>query len=210
MILKNDYGQTQNLIVGDLTRGDVPQVDHADIVYSVPPWNPGTEKWWRRDAKAPPSESYEVLLDSWCQCVASINPCHVLCEQSCNDKHRAMYDNAVSRCSDWKLPLYETWTVFYGSPGSCSCTRPNTLLHYGHKPLTTNPSGMSGEAMVLRAFEGLYLLPEMIVCDPCMGKGMASRMAHFLGCSCAGMEINKHRLDYAIKWLMKRGYKIAT
>lgn len=208
MLLKNDKGQMQNLVVGDLTRGYIPQIEHADIVYSDPPWNPGNEKWWRKHAMVDPPESYNKLLDAWCQCVAALKPRHVFCEQSHNAKHRAMHEDAVSRCAIWELPLCETWTVFYGSPGSRSCLRPNTLLHYGREPIATDPSGMSGEPMTIRVFEGLALAPGMVICDPCIGKGMTSRMAHYFGCHCAGMELNKYRLDYTITWLVKHGYEI--
>ena len=176
------------------------------LVYSDPPWNPGNEKWWRRHARAEPPIAYDQLLDAWCNCVAACCPRDVFCEQSFNAKHRSLFIDAVARCPGWQLPLLKEWTVYYGSPGSRSCLRPNALLHFGSIPLTTDPSGLSGEAMTQRVFDGLALPSGTYVADPCMGKGMTSRQAHKHGCHCFGTELNAARLDYAIKWLLKNGY----
>lgn len=206
-------GQAQGLAVADLLDGAGRLIEEhrgrsVVLVYSDPPWNPGNEKWWRRHAGAEPPVDYRHLLDAWCAVVAAVQPRHVFCEQSVNPGHRKMFTDAVARCGEWFLPLIEEWTVYYGSPGSRSCVRPNVLLHFGHERLTTDPSGMRGEAMTRRVFEGLdHTCVRYLVVDPCMGKGMTSRMAHEFGLDCLGTEINARRLDYAIRWLLKRGYR---
>jgi hypothetical protein len=134
----------------------------------------------------------------------------VFCEQSVNAKHRGMFLAAVARCSGWELPLLEEWTVYYGSPGSRSCVRPNTLLHFGGEKLAGDPSGLSGEAMTRCVFDALGLPAGTVVADPCMGKGMTSRQAHEHGCDCFGTELNPARLEKTIAWLLKRGYREVT
>lgn len=178
-------GQRQMLAVADLL-GNGPSVllsmvDRVDVVYSDPPWNPGNEKWWRRHAGAEPPTDYNRLLDAWCGLVSRLGPKHIFCEQSFNEKHSRMMLDAVGRCATWSLPLLDQWTVYYGSPGSRSCQRPNALLHFGNVRISTDPTGMSGEPMTRKVFEGLDLRPGMTVADPCMGKGMTSRQAHEWG-----------------------------
>ena len=217
-VFRHGSGLCQRLAVADLlnSEGDGWVWNsfggRVEIIYSDPPGNPGNQQWWRRDAGVEPPESYDRLLDAWCWCVATLRPEHVLCEQSVNPKHRGLFMAAVARCVGWRLPLLEEWTVYYGSPGSRSCVRPNTLLHFGRVPLTTDPSGLRGEEMTRRVFQGLGIpkspeyLGAFIVADPCMGKGMTSRMAHEFGCHCYGTELNPKRLDYAIRWLLRQGY----
>lgn len=205
--------QTQRLAVADLLSGGGETLlgmrdgRRVAVVYSDPPWNPGNEKWWRRHAGAEPPTDYNHLLDAWCACVAAFEPLHVFCEQSVNPKHRAMFTDAVARCPGWAFPLIEQWMVYYGSPGSRSCSRPNTLLHFGHEPIATDPTGMSGEAMTRTVFDGLRLAPGDLVADPCMGKGMTSRQAHLHGLECIGTELNAARLDKTVAWLLKHGYR---
>ena len=180
----------------------------APLVYSDPPWNPGNEKYWRRHAGASPPDSYDRLLDAWCGLVARIGPRDVFCEQSTQSKHRDLFFAAVERCEAWRLPLLEQWTVYYGTPGpGRDCVRPNVLLHFGSAPLATDPSGMRGVPMTRRVFEGIDLPHGSLVVDPCMGKGMTSRLAHERGWNVVGTELNSRRLDYTIAWLMKRGYE---
>lgn len=210
---KHPNGLVQMLAVADLREG--PDVflgltgGVIDIVYSDPPWNPGNEKYWRTHAGATPVDEggYDVLLDSWCACIAGTSPAHVFCEQSFNDKHRALFTAAVERCDGWDLPLLEEWTVYYGSPGSRGCSRPNKLLHFGHVPITTDPSGLRGQKMTRVVCDGLDLPAGGTIADPCMGKGMTSREAHGHGWHCVGTELNPKRLEKTIAWLLKKGYE---
>ena len=210
MRLVHPNGQWQSLVVADLRAGGVWTFREAAtgvrIIYSDPPWNPGNEKWWRRHAGVEPPPDYAGLLDAWCTDVTHHTIEHVFCEQSVNPRHRQLFLDAVTRCPSWRLPLLEEWTVYYGSPGSRSCTRPNTLLHFGQRRLRTDPSGLSGEAMTSCVFEGLIYPTGTIVGDPCMGKGMTSRLAHAAGWCCVGTELNERRLDYAVRWLTRQGY----
>ena len=206
---------TQRLAVGDLLDGGgnallVMCPPGPMLVYSDPPWNPGNEKWWRRHADVDPPVEYGDFLAAWCRAVSGCHPLHILCEQSSNLKQCGLLLDAVSRCPGWALPLLEQFTVYYGSPGSAGCRRMNVLLHFGTEPLTTGPSGMHGEAMTRRVFEGLRLPPNITVADPCLGKGMTSRMAHYFGLHCIGTELNPRRLDYAIHWLQRQGYEERT
>lgn len=204
-------GMVQRLAVADLLNGGggllrSMAADPVPLVYSDPPWNPGNEKWWRRHAGAEPPADYNHFLDAWCRTVAAFAPLHVFSEQSANDRHRGMFLDAVGRCPGWTLPLLEQWTVYYGSPGSASCRRPNVLLHFGTDPLRTDPSGMAGVPMTRRVFEGISLDAPVTVADPCMGKGMTSRLAHDRVWNVVGTELNARRLDYTIRWLLKAGY----
>lgn len=208
-------GPVQQLAVADLVNGGdrvflSMTPSGIPVIYSDPPWNPGNEKWWRRHAGFDPPNGYDVLLDTWCATVAACHPEHVFCEQSFNDRHRAMFVDAVDRCPGWDLPLLEEWTVYYGSPGSHGCSRPNALLHFGRVPLATDPSDLRGIHMTRCVFEGLSYPPGSTVGDPCIGKGMTSRLAHEQGWNCVGIELNGKRLDFAIRWLLKKGYREST
>jgi hypothetical protein len=175
------------------------------IVYSDPPWNPGNEKWWRRYAGASEPSDYRNLLDAWCRCVAGCNPTDIFCEQSINDKHRSMFTQAAERCVEWHLPLLEGWVVCYGPK---SARLQNKLLHYGHVPILTDPTGMHGEPMTRCVVDGLGLHDEAAVfIDPCTGLGMTSRQAHLHSADFIGTELNETRLDKTIKWLIKHGYR---
>lgn len=212
---RHPCGQRQWLAVADLcaTGGAVLRAAAAEhraevrVVYSDPPWNPGNEKYWRRHAGAAPPVAYAALLDAWCA-TATAWPTveHILCEQSASATHRQLFHDAVARCAAWSLPLREEWVVYYGSPGSRSCVRPNVLLHFGHQALRTDPTGLRGEPMTYRVFEGLALARRAVVADPCLGKGMTSRMAHQFGLNCLGIELNSARLAYAERWLARQGY----
>jgi len=197
---------TQQLAVADiLTQKDVftDLISRPiTVVYSDPPWNPGNEKWWRRHADVEPPDSYDALLDAWCSCVTECRPAHIFCEHSAIPRHRAMMMAAIERCREWTLPLQIEWTVYYGSP-----KRPNVLLHFGTSLIATDPAGMSGEAMTLTALVGLGYPPGVTIADPCIGKGMVSRLAHKLGWNCVGTELNPKRLDRTIEWLLKHGYR---
>lgn len=207
-------GLTQRLAVADLLDGGastfrslIPAA--GAVVYSDPPWNPGNEKWWRRHAGAAPPESYDRMLDAWCRAISACNPPHVFCEQSANDRHCEMLLEAVRRCPRWILPLKEEWTVYYGSPGSRSCVRPNRLLHFGKERLRGDPTGLRGEAMTKHVFDALALPAGTTVADPCMGKGMTSRQCHLHGLHAIGTELNPARLAKAMDWLTRRGYQIS-
>ena len=202
----------QDLAVADLLDGggdvlaELVRGRDVAMVYSDPPWNPGNEKWWRRHAGAEPPDSYDHLLDAWCACVAACRPAHVFSEQSVNEKHRKMFTDAVDRCDGWTLPLLEEWTVYYGSGGSRSCIRPNKLLHFGTQQLATDPTDLRGIKMTECVFDGLGLPARSLVVDPCMGKGMTSRVSHSHGLCCVGTELNPKRLAKTQEWLLKHGY----
>jgi hypothetical protein len=181
----------------------------VDLVYSDPPWNPGNEKYWRNHAEASESTGYAAFLAAWVNCASlgiAKGARHVFTEQSANDEHRQLTVAAMEHAG-CGVPL-EQWTVYYGSPGSASVRRPNVLLHYGIERLPTDPSGMAGEAMTIRVCAGLSLPPGSLVLDPCMGKGMTSRMAHYFDWDCIGTEINAGRLSKTIGWLRGQGYVV--
>ncbi len=181
------------------------------IVYSDPPWNHGNATYWRTHANKEPCEDYNGFLDTFCKYVsASINrgATDIFTEQSFNEKHRKIYYSAVER-AQWSLPLIDEKIVYYGSPGSRSVKRPNSLLHYGDTKLTTNPSGLAGEPMTIRVCASLKKRHPngTWIVDPCIGKGMTSRMAVYFQWNCLGIEINPKRLQKAIDWLLNRGFK---
>ncbi len=196
--------QWQSLTVCDITktRPDLPEVD---FVYSDPPWNPGNEKYWRTHAKTGESSGYDAFLMAWCRVVVAFNPSKVLVEQSANWEHANQLIAATAMCDGWRWPLLEHWQIEYSRPA-----RPNRLLHFGWRRLATDPSGMTGEKMTLRVFDGLPLHPGMTVGDPCMGKGTTSRVAHHYGLNCVGTEMNPTRLEVTISWLLRRGYEVQS
>jgi hypothetical protein len=210
---------TQILINGDLEDAKTIALfysivpDKVRLVYSDPPWNPGNATYWRTHAGVGPCASYDSFLDRWTSVVSKCilqGATDVFTEQSINDKHRDMFISAVQRQESWKLPLVEQWTVFYGSPGSASVRRPNSLLHFGSSLLRTDPQNMAGEPMTLRVCAGISAPPGSWIVDPCIGKGMTSRMAVYFSWNCIGIEINAKRLSVTIEWLKRQGYEVKS
>jgi hypothetical protein len=115
--------------------------------------------------------------------------------------------DATERSSLWSLSLLETWTVLYGG---ASARRPNALLHFGRHRIRTDPSGMANEPMTVRVCAGVNVFPGSWIVDPCMGKGMTSRMAHYFQWNAVGMELNPKRLALTVKWLERHGYEVET
>lgn len=214
-------GLVQTFLCGDLMDSSVVDWyrDHlpgaVGLVYSEPPWNPANAHIWRSladkacaDRRFGPCTSYDTLLDRWCEVVSlslQRGARDVFCAQSMDERHHAMFMAAVQRAG-WSVVELERWSVFYGSPGSAGCRTPNLLLHFGSTPLATDPSGMRGEAAALRVCAGLAMAPGETVVDPCIGKGMTSRIAHYFGWSVVGSEINPARLATAVQWLGQQGY----
>lgn len=212
----NNHRQTQIFICGDIQQeGGVYflsaiQDKKIPIVYSDPPWNPGNAKWWRRHAGLDTTCDYQNFMVRWVDLVMACRGLkHIFCEQSYNEKHQQFLFNAISQY-DQTFPLLEQWRVFYGSPGGKSCVRPNTLLHFGQDRLKSNPEGMRGEGMTRTVFDGLCIGASDWIVDLCIGKGMTSRMAHYYGGNCIGVELNDKRINYAISWLRKQGYDISA
>ena len=202
-------GLVQRLAVADLTKGGaeklvsmVPDGRHV-VVYGDPPWSAGNEKYWRRYAKEEPPANYSELLDGWCRAAAALATRHIFCEQSVNGAHNRLFIDVALGTEGWHFPLLERWTVAYGSG---KAKRPNLLLHFGHDPLTTDPTGMNGPKMTRRVFDGIDWSDSPVVVDPCMGLGMTSRLSHERGVDCVGTELNAKRLDRTIAWLLKKGY----
>lgn len=183
-----------------------------ELVYSDPPWNPGNRKYWRTKAEADHDGSYGWFLDIWCglvgECIQEHGTRHVFTEQSYDDDHRSSFLNTVRMTESWDLPLQDRFTVFYGSPGSRSRQNPNMLLHFADTPLQTDPSGLDGEPMTIRACAGVDVGPEATVFDPCIGKGMTSRMALYYQWDCIGTEINPKRLGKTITWLERHDFEV--
>lgn len=206
---------TQVLIRGDLEdpatldlyQRHLPERIHA--VYSDPPWNPGNATYWRTHAKDGRAASYDRFLDGWCA-VAELcqerGAVAVLVEQSANVAHQDLLRAAIRRCPGWRLRERSVYAVQYGSGAKML---PNALLHFGGPDLTTDPTGMYGEPMTLRAVFGTTPTPGHALVDPCTGKGMTSRTAHALGLHFVGSELNPERLGVTIKWLERQGYAVA-
>lgn len=207
----------QRLLCADLEHSDTFSKIKAmlpkrvALVYSDPPWNPGNATYWRTHANKEPCASYPDFLDKWIDIVVECierGARDVFVEQSQIVKHKEMFYEAIKRHEEWCLNLLETWTVYYGSPGSASVRRPNLLIHYGLEKIKTNPEGMAGEPMTIRVCAGLERRQGIWVVDPCMGKGMTSRMAVYFDWNAVGVELNQKRLGYTIKWLEKQGYTV--
>jgi hypothetical protein len=195
----------QRLAIGDLCNGGVAVLSRmidrpVGVVYSDPPWSPGNETYWRTYAGAGLGD-YQRFLNAWVDAVLACPGLrHVFCEQSENDGHRQLFLDVVRQREF--LPLIEEWTVVYSAQ-----RRPNRLLHFGEDPLTTDPSGMSGDPMTAKVFEGIRDLAGATVLDPCTGRGTTSRIAHRFGLNFIGLELSEKRLNQTVQWLLKQGYK---
>ena len=179
----------------------------AWLVYSDPPWDPGNEKYWRRHARlTPPAAGFDRLMDAWVACCLAADPEHVLVEMSIHADRNRWFFEAVARAgAAWRWPEQRRYEVRYSSQ-----KLPNLLVHYGPRPLTTDPSGLHGQPMSHTAFAGLGLPRGSLVVDPCTGLGMTSRLAHIFGCHYAGTELNPTRLARTAAWVEKKGYRPRT
>lgn len=193
-------GQQQIMRIQDISE-DGCAYSKADIVYSDPPWSPGCLKWWYTYAGRSSSCGYEMFLASLCARIARVTPQHVFIEQSINTEHREMLLSAIGSCASWMLPLAGIYECVYGRP-----RRPNVLLHWGFASLRTDPSMRHGVDLVRVALQGTGGLMGRIIYDPCMGKGATSRVAHEMGASFVGHEMNSRRAGCAIGWLKRHGY----
>jgi hypothetical protein len=184
--------------------------ERIELIYSDPPWNPGNRKYWRTHANKDHDGSYNDFLTKWTDlvnyCIENKETSHVFTEQSYNDEHREMF---LEHADKWALPLRDKYKVFYGSPGSRSRQNPNMLLHFSKIPLRTNPTGLDGEVMTIRACAGTNIDSGATVLDPCMGKGMTSRMALYFQWNCIGTELNSKRLGKAITWLERHNFEVS-
>lgn len=184
--------------------------DDVATVISDPPWSPSYAKLWRKMAEVSPAVTYSNLMRCWTQ-IASMciqRGAEVLIERSTEVKNNVAFFEAVAERPTWSLSLLEKWSVFYGSPGSGGVRTPNDLLHFGSRHLTTDPTGLTGEPMFIRTCAGLGLRTGSVLVDPCIGKGMTSRMAHYFDANCIGSELNQKRVDAALAWLKFQGYTI--
>lgn len=209
---------TQTMAVADLEDPDhvdrirdlLPSI--VELVYSDPPWDSGNRKYWRTKADTDHDGSYDAFLDAWCglvgECIRDRGTEHVFTEQSFNDEPRQQFFDAIDRAEDWTLPLDDQFKVFYGSPGSRSRQNPNMLLHFSETELQTDPTGLDGEPMTIRACAGADAGPGSTVFDLCMGKGMTSRMALYYQWDCVGTEINPKRLGKTITWLERKNFDV--
>ncbi len=205
-LLRTDLQDPKTL---DLYRRILP--DAVQTVYSDPPWNPGNASYWRTHAGLEACASYNAFLDAWIAVVVeaiSRGAQDVCTEQSIKKEHCDMLLKRIEANPGWTLPLLERWKVYYGSPNSAGCRLPNELLHFGKTPLLTDPEGMRAEPMTIRVCAGLKLQPGATLVDPCMGKGMSSRMAHYFGMNCVGSELNPKRLAVTLEWLRGQGYTV--
>jgi hypothetical protein len=219
---------TQVLACADLCREETlrwydrvlrPRSGRVWAVYSDPPWNPGNEKYWRTHATAAvgaeliaPSGGYDAFQAGWCGAAALAvqnGAQHLLVEQAANPDHQAYLVRGLE-VAGVDLPLQDTWMVHYGGTGKAARQRPNTLMHFGRRRLTTDPSDMNGESMTTRAMMGLGLRAGDVVVEPCVGKGMTSRTAHALGVGLVGTELNPMRLAESVRWLECQGYTITS
>lgn len=188
----------------DIVRAQLPERVRA--VYTDPPWNIGISSMFRTRVGLEPCTSYPRLMDAWAAVVGecqSRGATDVIVDHSMDDTQRRTCIDAINRCPRWTLPHVEQWVVQYGSP-----PRKNMLLHYGKSRLGVDLTGMSSESLLKKAFAGLNLSPGDWIVDPCMGKGMTSRISHGFNCNVLGTELSLDRLKLAVSWLQKKGYTV--
>lgn len=211
--LRNN-GNVQWLVCHDLREGPLPfsalvsNMPGRVVVISDPPWSPSDERAWRKLANADAVENYDVFLESWCSSVAAASPKHVFCIIKNNfDECLNRLLRAINRCAQWSTTLLEHFPVYYGAPGA-QCRNINELLHFGQTKadmLKTDPSNLKGIEISRCVLRGL---PDDfdVVGDPCIGRGLSSRIAHEFDKNCIGCEINIWRLKQAVNWLKSHGY----
>lgn len=207
--------RTQILAIADLETADGVDLlrymmpDQCRAVYAAPPWSTASATNWRVLAGDPRGGQYPLLVRqmvSVMRAAVERGAADVLLEV---DPSAADQIEATMVESGWPVPRQALYDVYYGTPGRASRRSTSLLLHYGARPLATDPSLLRSEAMVIRAFAGLRLAPGDVVVDPFIGIGMASRVAHYFDCDAVGTDLNPKRLAVTARWLETQGYTVS-
>lgn len=175
-------------------------------VYTDVPWDPGIATAFRTKIGLAPCRDFRALMRHLIQvydaCIIR-GATDILIEHSASETSHGPFLAEAEKALLGSLPMRRISTV-YGSP-----KRPALLFHFGHRPLSWTPQGLSGPSLVETSLRGVGGLAagEWVV-DPCIGQGMTSRVAHKLGLNCFGTELGPMRLAKTVAWLRKKGYSV--
>lgn len=175
-----------------LTYAGVP-----DVVYTDPPWNKGNARAFR--TKAGDSRAVDFLgslLPAILSVVKGVE--HAAIEMGnfhADDLRWLITSKGGVVLADWKITYYRK--------------NPSRLLHCtftGEPPLVDSCDGMDDDDTPQWFLERVAS-KGCVVFDPCMGRGLTSRVADDLGMKALGMELHPRRLAVSIDRLVDRGYK---
>jgi hypothetical protein len=205
-------GLTQRLAVIDLDSEDgvaraiAMLPDEIRVVYTDPVWDARIATAFRTGAGLFPCKDFGALMDRLAQVYEACRvrgAADIFVEHSADPAKHEQFLEAASRYAFGRGPMRKIETT-YGSP-----KRPAILFHFGLRPPNEKIDGLSGPRLVetaLRSIGGVRAGAWVV--DPCIGQGMTSRVAHKLGFSCFGTELDPKRLAKTVAWLAKKGYQI--
>ena len=194
------------LINGDITKGSIDklmQTEKFDILYSDPPWGLGNLKFWNTmNAKMNNVNKFEVNWENFIKCF-----CNIINQYS--KEHSVIIIEMGLKFSDHFRNIIEEHTRFkmkqifntrYRGGGKLL---PLHIMYFSNdNPLSfneeiiTNTYGDDCTDKIIKqcAYDNAVIL------DPCCGFGRTLRMANKYNMIFRGNEINKARLDKAIKY----------
>ena len=164
-----------------------------DLLYCAPPnsdWMP----WWRRQAGLSCQSDYEKFIRSWldvvlqvdaAECHLEVGVCRSLVEPVLDD-HYAIKHEQPAR--------YAAPSTARGTGMSRSRSARFTRLSYSRRPSLVVPTVESSDAFLQARLKGA---PKSVCFDPCIGKGLLSRIAVDFGHECHGIELNADRIKSA-------------
>lgn len=194
---------SHRLLCGDITSGAITSImgnELADVIYSDPPWGPGNQQYWHtmRERGAAPRTSWSDFLAAFCVACATHRRPDAPVFVEMGPRWLDELDTAMRSVG---LVKQRQWSILYGAKKK---PHPNAVTLYGPTDIAIDlPDPPFGEP-VTRAILGAVVTPGMVVLDPCTGLGMTARIAHTLGASFRGTEMNAVRLERTAAWLRKR------
>ena len=179
------------------------------MVYSDPPWNKGNARYWRTHAGLSREvDFYNNFLPIFFSNVEILNPIYFFMEVPFKN-----YERILDIAKQKNFIIKGNWIVYYGASVTLNyikcCGRPNRIICFSKKeiPSDFDPIGLKGIALTEYVFSYFHKKNEIVV-DPCIGRGMTSRIAYKYNMHCYGMELNPKRLELTLQWLEKKGHTI--
>lgn len=168
----------------------------VDVLYCAPP-NPRWMRWWRKAAGADGSGDYHRFILAWLDLVIRVDAreCH-LDLGTC----RPLVEAALDEHWPGKSEQPARYAAPSTSRGTGMCrtrTSEFTRLSYWRGDAQI-PIAESSDAFLSAR---LRMLPPSVCFDPCIGKGLLSRMAVDNGHRCHGIDINIERLRAAAAYI---------
>ncbi len=162
-------------------------------IYTDPPWNAGNAKMFRNYAQAGPGAGYGVLLERLIE-AGRHYACPMYLQWSVMglDVIRAALGNA-----NWNI--VQEWSLSYHKDGDMRLilTFPSTMIDKGDKGPNCIMDGAAIRSVLNHYDRG-------VVIDPFLGLGSTMWVAHRLGWTCYGGEINPQKVSACLSRMSRQ------